>query len=51
MVAMQRLDSEEGLVGLDNGEWSERYKLEKSLMHLYGAEEMYWQKEVGKSGS
>jgi hypothetical protein len=45
---MQKLDSKEGLVGLSEIEWRERYDLEKSLMHLYAAEEAYWQKRGGE---
>jgi hypothetical protein len=40
--AMQRLDSKEGLVGLDDLEWREVYpRKSKALMQIHSAEKAY----------
>jgi hypothetical protein len=45
---LQRLDSKEGLDCHNDAEWRERYKLEKALMQLFSAEEVYWQQRSGE---
>jgi hypothetical protein len=46
LEGLQALDSKEGLCGLDNSEWRQRYDIEKALMQLYAAEEEYWRSDT-----
>jgi hypothetical protein len=44
---LKRLDSKEGVCGLVESEWKERYELEKKMMQAYATEEAYWHKRGG----
>ena len=50
LMTLSNMDMEADLGGFSEQQWRIRYLLEKELLAIYAAAEIYWQKRGGSNG-